>query len=77
SRYGKIINTCSIQGIRCTMGMPGTPYNSSKGGDIMMVSSLAAEWAQYGITVNGIGPGYFPTDIDKEYLATDYFKVVL
>ena len=73
-RYGKIINTCSIQGIRCTMGMPGTPYNSSKGGDIMMVRSLAAEWAQYGITVNGIGPGYFPTDIDKEYLATDYFK---
>ena len=61
-------------GIRCTMGMPGTPCNSSKGGDIMMVRSLAAEWAQYGITVNGIGPGYFPTDIDKEYLATDYFK---
>lgn len=73
-RYRKIINTCAIQGIRCTMGMPGTPCNSSKGGDIMMVRSLAAEWAQYGITVNGIGPGYFPTDIDKEYLATDYFK---
>ena len=73
-RYGKIINTCSIQGIRCTMGMPGTPYNCSKGGDIMLVRSLAAEWAEYGITVNGIGPGYFPTDIDREYLVTDYFK---
>lgn len=40
----------------------------------MLVRSLAAEWAEYGITVNGIGPGYFPTDIDREYLATDYFK---
>lgn len=73
-RYGKIINTCSIQGIRCTMGMPCAAYNSSKGGDIMLVRSLAAEWAEYGITVNGIGPGYFPTDIDKEYLKTDLFK---
>lgn len=73
-RYGRIINTCSIQAIRCTFGMPGSDYNVSKAGDVTLVKSLAAEWAKYGITVNGIGPGYFPTDIDREYLETEQFK---
>ncbi len=72
--YGKIINTVSMQGIRVNMGIAGAPYSSSKGGDIMLVKALAAEWAPHGITVNGIGPGFFLTDIDREYIATDYFK---
>ena len=39
----------------------------------MLVKALAAE-APHGITVNGIYPGFFLTDIDREYIATDYFK---
>ena len=36
------------------------PYIASKGGMVALTKTLAIEWAQYGITVNAIGPG--PTD---------------
>ena len=36
-------------------------YNSSKGAIISMTRDLATSWAQHGITVNAIAPGWFPT----------------
>jgi NAD(P)-dependent dehydrogenase (short-subunit alcohol dehydrogenase family) len=40
-------------------------YASSKSGVMGLTRGLANEWAQYGIRVNGIAPGVFPTDINK------------
>jgi NAD(P)-dependent dehydrogenase (short-subunit alcohol dehydrogenase family) len=60
---GRIINISSVAGI-----VGGNPeymqtigYNSSKGAVISMTRDLATSWARYGINVNAIAPGWFPT----------------
>src|SRR3954468_5789552 len=40
-------------------------YASSKSGVMGLIRGLANEWAQYGIRVNGIAPGVFPTDLNR------------
>ncbi|MBN2103282.1 SDR family NAD(P)-dependent oxidoreductase [bacterium] len=62
-KRGKIINICSMQSElgRKTI----TPYAASKGGLKMLTKGMAVEWGQYHIQVNGIGPGYFRTDMTK------------
>ncbi len=43
-------------------------YNVSKAGLHQLVRSLAVEWARYSITVNGIAPGYFDTEMPQAVL---------
>jgi gluconate 5-dehydrogenase len=58
-RSGKIINICSMMS---ELGRANvSAYAAAKGGLKMLTRSLATEWAQYNIQVNGIGPGYFAT----------------
>ena len=40
-------------------------YAASKSGVMGLTRGLANEWAQYGIRVNGIAPGVFPTDLNR------------
>jgi gluconate 5-dehydrogenase len=58
---GKVINTCSVgsQLARATIA----PYSASKGAVAMLTRSMCAEWAKHGIQANGIGPGYFKTEL--------------
>lgn len=69
---GRIVNIASIEGFRGhPPRMPGTiAYNTTKGGVINMTRALAAEWGGYGITVNAIAPGYFPSKMTKNVLGT-------
>lgn len=56
---GAIINLCSLTSY---VGVPtATPYGSSKSGLMGMTKALATEWAEMGIRVNAIAPGYFRT----------------
>jgi len=58
---GKIINVGSINSIlACAYS---AAYDSSKAGLKMLTKVLALEWAPYGINVNGIGPGWFATEL--------------
>lgn len=65
--YGRIVNIASVAGLSGTHPdfMRTIAYNASKGGVVNFTRSLAAEWARYNITVNGIAPGVFPTKMAK------------
>ena len=61
-RKGRILNVASIAGLS---GNPAeiktVAYNTSKGAVINFTRALAGEWGPYGITVNAICPGFFPS----------------
>lgn len=65
ARYGRVINIASVGGLQGTMPdvMQAIAYNSSKGALINFTRSLAAEWGHYGITVNALAPGFFPSNL--------------
>ncbi len=68
-RGGSIINIESILSFRQTGHIPG--YLASKAGLTQLTKSMALELARYNIRVNGIAPGYFATDINRNYLASE------
>ena len=61
--YGRIINIGSLTSFFGFKGI--APYCASRGGVIQLTKSLAAEWADYGVNVNCIAPGWFKTDQTK------------
>ena len=61
-KSGRIINIASIAGLGGNPpGMNTIAYNTSKGAVINFTRALAAEWGKYGINVNAICPGFFPS----------------
>jgi gluconate 5-dehydrogenase len=62
-RSGRVINLASLM---TSAARPGTaPYTASKGAVGQLTKALAIEWAQHGILVNAIAPGYIDTDLNK------------
>jgi 2-deoxy-D-gluconate 3-dehydrogenase len=71
-RYGKIIN---IGSIISHFGLgSNVPYASSKGAVLQLTRSLALEWAQHGLNVNGVGPGYVITDQTRSMFGDDRYR---
>ncbi|KZL66907.1 short-chain dehydrogenase/reductase family [Colletotrichum tofieldiae] len=64
-RGGRVVFTASISAHRVNFPQPQAAYNTSKGALLQLKSSLAAEWARYGITVNSISPGYMDTVLNE------------
>ena len=72
---GKIINICSVQS---EIGRPNiAPYMASKGAVKMLTKGMAIDWGPHGIQVNGLGPGYFKTELNKALLTDDKFNTWL
>ncbi|MDB5750152.1 MAG: gluconate 5-dehydrogenase [Ramlibacter sp.] len=66
---GRIINIASIAGLGGNpQGMQTLAYNTSKGAVITFTQALACEWGRYGITVNAICPGFFPSKLTQGLL---------
>ncbi|QBQ97371.1 SDR family oxidoreductase [Paraburkholderia pallida] len=71
ARRGKIINIASIAGLKGALGpMQTIAYNTSKAAAINFTRALAAEWGKYGINVNAICPGFFPSKMSAGLLDT-------
>lgn len=68
-RGGSIINIESIVSFRQTGHIAG--YVASKAGLTQLTKTMALELARYDIRVNGIAPGYFSTDINRDFLASE------
>jgi gluconate 5-dehydrogenase len=60
---GKIINICSVMS---EVGRPTVAaYMASKGGLKMLTKAMAVEWAKHNLQVNGIGPGWMATELNR------------
>jgi gluconate 5-dehydrogenase len=71
-RRGKIINICSVQS---ELGRPNiAPYTASKGAVKMLTKGMAIDWGQHGIQVNGLGPGYFKTELTQALVDNPEFS---
>ena len=66
-RGGSMINITSIGAV---LGFPGNPsYQAAKGGLRQLTKAMARDWAEFGIRVNSICPGYIRTDMTEESYA--------
>ncbi len=72
---GRIINICSVQS---ELGRPGiAPYTASKGAVKMLTKGMAIDWGPHGLNVNGLGPGYFKTELTEKLVADEQFTAWL
>ena len=62
---GRIINIASIAGLLGSSRMKTIAYNTSKAAVINFTRTLAGEWGPYGITVNALAPGMFPSKMTR------------
>jgi NAD(P)-dependent dehydrogenase (short-subunit alcohol dehydrogenase family) len=60
-RWGRIVNFASLQSRRAFPR--GLAYGASKGGVEQLTRAMAEAWSAYGITVNALAPGFFPTEL--------------
>jgi gluconate 5-dehydrogenase len=74
-RQGKIINIASVQS---ELARPGiAPYGATKGAVRNLTRGMCTDWAQYGIQINAIAPGYFKTPLNRALLDDPTFSAWL
>jgi gluconate 5-dehydrogenase len=69
-RSGNIIVVASTAALRTGMHMHAAAYFASKAAALHLTRALACEWGPYGIRVNAICPGFFPSKMASGLLST-------
>ena len=72
---GTIVNIASILGMRVRKEV--VAYAASKAAVVQLTTALALEWAEHGIRVNAIAPGYFDTDINRDLLRSPVGQAIV
>lgn len=72
---GAIVNIASMSGSIVNRGLLQAHYNTSKAGVIHLTKSLAMEWAERGIRINCISPGYTATPMNTRPEVADQVKI--
>jgi gluconate 5-dehydrogenase len=69
--YGKILNIASVAGLAGSPSevLDAAAYSASKGALIALTRDLAVKWGPFGIRVNALAPGFFPTHMTEKLLA--------
>jgi NAD(P)-dependent dehydrogenase (short-subunit alcohol dehydrogenase family) len=73
-RGGAIVNIGSMSGLIVNKPQPQAAYNASKAAVHMLTKSLAAEWAEFGVRVNAVAPGYIGTELTKRGLSNEAWR---
>lgn len=68
---GSIINIASMYGIVAAAPIPHAAYAAAKSGVVGLTRQLGCEWARHGVRVNAIAPGWFTTDLTRDFLESD------
>lgn len=75
NRKGAIINIASVLGFGVAKGV--VAYTTAKAAVVQLTKALGLELAFKGVRVNAIAPGWFDTDINHDYLASDEGKKLM
>ena len=75
-RSGNIIVIASVAALHVSMQMKAAAYYASKAAALNLMRALAVEWGQYGIRVNPICPGFFPSKLASGLLETIEASVI-
>lgn len=64
-----VVNVSSMSAFAVNVPQTQAAYNTSKAAVSMLTKSAAIEWWPHGIRVNAIAPGYFASDMTRDFVA--------
>jgi NAD(P)-dependent dehydrogenase (short-subunit alcohol dehydrogenase family) len=73
-KSGSIVMVASVAGLRSLSLLPQAGYVAAKTGLIGLTRELALQWARYGIRVNALCPGMFPSEMTTDVTEHDDIK---